>query len=91
VKTLVCIVVLSAALAAIKAFAKGAGVELTSQQGKRFVERTDKVSAIISERLAAKPALKIPFSIQQSSWGQKQMNKRRRLERRRGPRLTGPP
>lgn len=75
VKKLVCVLALSSTLAAIESFAKGAGVDLSTEPGKQFVAKTERIRTLLSEQLTGKPALNIPFTIQTSSWARKQAGK----------------
>jgi len=89
VKKSVCHGAISSTLWAITAFGKGAGIPLTSEEGKRFVEKTEKIREILSDLLRSKPALKLPFTIQNSTWARKQMAKHSKGSQK--PNLNSPP
>jgi hypothetical protein len=72
VKEHICILALHSTLNAIEAFANGAAVDANSESGKRFYERTKQINDFICKELK-KPRVRLPFTIETSSWMQKEI------------------
>jgi len=72
-KQMICFIVLLVTRSAINAFAAAAGIKNESDQEKKFSERMEEISQILSSQIMEKTTRSMPFGFQDTKWGKKNL------------------